>query len=154
MSVHIIAEAGSNHNGQTDLALELNKVAFDAGADSVKFQIIYPEGLYRSGVYSYGHYDIKDVLKIRQDGVLTDDEWRLIYDHANNLGINFSASVFDTKGLELLLEMDPSYIKLASSDLNNLRFLREVAARKKTMIVSGKPCCSRRRCSCRRCSRR
>jgi N,N'-diacetyllegionaminate synthase len=136
MSTHIIAEAGSNYNGSQELALELCQVAFAAGADSVKFQIIYPEGLYRSGDYSYGHYDIKNVLKIRQNGVLSDDEWLSIHQHAIKIGIDFSASVFDKKGLELLLSMNPPYIKIASCDLNNLRLLREVAAYNKTMVVS------------------
>jgi len=35
---YIIAEAGVNHNGQLDLALELVKQAKATGADCVKFQ--------------------------------------------------------------------------------------------------------------------
>lgn len=136
MTVHVIAEAGSNYNGSADLAFQLNRVALDAGADSVKYQIIYPEGLYRTGVYAYGHYDINDVLRIRQKGVLTDEEWWSVRNNAHEIGIDFSASVFDTKGLDLLMAMDPPYIKTASSDLNNSRFLREIAARGKTMVVS------------------
>lgn len=136
MAVHVIAEAGSNYNGSVDLAFKLNDVAKNAGADSVKYQIIYPEGLYRTGEYAYGHYDIKNVLRTRQEGVLKDEQWRLIRDNALGIGIDFSASVFDTKGLNLLMEMNPPYVKIASSDLNNLRFLREVAARTGTMVVS------------------
>ncbi len=136
MSVHIIAEAGSNYNGSTELAFHLNSVALSAGANSIKYQIIYPEGLYRKGVYNYGHYDIKEVIKIRQDGVLTDDEWLTVHNDATNKGISFSASVFDKRGLDLLLSMNPAYIKIASSDLDNLRFLREVAKYGKTMVIS------------------
>ena len=61
MRVHIIAEAGSNYNGSVSLAKQLNSVAAAAKADSVKYQIIYPEGLYRPGKYAYGHYDIGEV---------------------------------------------------------------------------------------------
>lgn len=136
MSVHVIAEAGSNYNGSVEMAMRLNRIAFDAGADSVKFQIIYPEGLYRSGEYPYGHYDIKEVLRIRQAGVLKDEDWLAVRNNAQEMGIDFSASVFDKKGLALLMAMNPNYVKTASSDLNNLRFLREVAAYGKTMIVS------------------
>ena len=44
--IHIIAEAGTNHNADATLGRRLIDVAQEAGADSVKFQIIYPEGLY------------------------------------------------------------------------------------------------------------
>ena len=42
----VIAEAGSNHNGDIDLAKELIDVAADAGADAVKFQTFRAENLY------------------------------------------------------------------------------------------------------------
>jgi len=136
MAVHVIAEAGSNYNGNLALALRLNETAAKARADSVKYQIIYPEGLYLRGEYPYGHYDIKDVWRVREQGVLSDDEWHAICKDARGRGIAFSASVFDTRGLSLLCETDPPYIKTASCDLNNLRLLKEIAARGKTMVVS------------------
>jgi sialic acid synthase SpsE len=136
MAVHVIAEAGSNYNGEVSLALQLNEAAAAARADSVKYQIIYPEGLYLRGEYAYGHYDIKEVWRIREEGVLTDDEWRTVCRDARQRGIDFSASVFDGRGLDLLCELDPPYIKTASCDLNNLRLLRQIAARGRTMVVS------------------
>ena len=49
--VFFVAEAGINHNGSVERALELIKVAKDCGADAVKFQkrtvsrILTKEGL-------------------------------------------------------------------------------------------------------------
>ena len=38
VNVFIIAEAGVNHNGSLDTAKRLSDIAFDAGADAIKFQ--------------------------------------------------------------------------------------------------------------------
>ena len=43
--VWIIAEAGVNHNGSIDRALQLVEVAADAGADVIKFQTFKAEKL-------------------------------------------------------------------------------------------------------------
>jgi len=38
LNVYIIAEAGVNHNGSVDMAMQLIDAAVEAGADAVKFQ--------------------------------------------------------------------------------------------------------------------
>ncbi len=134
--IHIIAEAGTNHNGDLATAKKLVDVAQKTGADSVKFQIIYPYGLYLPGDYWYGHYDIKEVIQIRKDSMLQDEEYHELAAYAKEKGISFTSSVFDTRGLDLLMNFDPPYIKIASCDLNNVRFLQEVAERGKKMIIS------------------
>jgi len=134
--VHIIAEAGSNYNGNPLLAVRLNAVAANAGTDSVKYQIIHTDALYRRGDYAYGPYNIEAVRAIRRRDELAPAEWTEIADDARRRGMAFSASVFDAAGLDLLCSLNPPYIKVASCDLNNLRFLREVAARGRRMVVS------------------
>lgn len=135
-NIHIIAEAGTNHNGDLGKAKELVDIASRAKADSVKFQIIYPWGLYLPGDYEYGHYDIKKVIQIREDGMLKDEEYDELAAYCKEKEIAFTASVFDERGLDLLLKFDPPYVKLASCDLNNIRFLKQVAERGKKMIIS------------------
>ncbi len=134
--IHIIAEAGTNHNGQLNKAKKLVDIATNAQADSVKFQIIFPWGLYLPGNYEYGHYDIKKVIKIREEGMLADSDYDVLANYCKEKNIAFSASVFDEKGLEILMKFDPPYIKIASCDLNNIRFLRQVAERGKRMVIS------------------
>lgn len=134
--IHIIAEAGTNHNGSKEKAKELIDVAARAKADSVKFQIINPWGLYLPGEYSYGHYDIKKVIQLRESTVLSDDTYRELANYCQEKGITFSSSVFDKAGLDLLCSLDPPYIKIASCDLNNLRFLRQVAETGRKVVLS------------------
>lgn len=136
MAVHVIAEAGSNYNGSVVLARRLNEAAAAAGADSVKYQIINTDLLYRQGNYTYGHYKIEDIRAVRRRDELPDESWRLIFADARAQGIGCSASVFDERGLDLLESFDPPYIKIASCDLNNHRFLRLVASRRRKMVVS------------------
>lgn len=133
---HIIAEAGVNHNGKLKNAKLLIDVAADANADSVKFQIINPYGLYLPGQYKYGHYDISKVIENRFSTVLTDEEYRTLYQYCELKNIGFSASIFDNKGLALLDSLNPSYIKIASCDLTNIRLLRSVAQTGRKMILS------------------
>jgi N,N'-diacetyllegionaminate synthase len=135
-NVHIIAEAGTNHNGNPKLAKILIDTAVKARADSVKFQIINPEHLYLPGKYKFGHYDITEVIAIRQKTRLADEVYRDLAEYAKNQGIAFSASVFDPEGLNLLASMNPPYIKIASTDLNNILFLRKVAEKGIKMIIS------------------
>jgi len=133
---YIIGEAGVNHNGKMDYAHKLIDIAKEAGADSVKFQIINPWGLYLPGEYSYGHYDIEDVIKNRMSTVLTDQQYLTLKEYSDAKEIDFSGSVFDEKGLELLHSFNPQYIKIASCDLTNIRLLRQVAATGIRMILS------------------
>lgn len=137
---YVIAEVGANHNGSFETAKELIEMAASSKADSIKFQIIFPEGLYLSEFYEAGTYRPNPVIEQRRKLMLRDGDYLKLSEHANSMGIDFSASVFDEKGLDLLLECRPAYIKIASCDLNNLTFLRkasEKAGRKGvSMIIS------------------
>lgn len=135
-NIHIIAEAGTNNNGSLEKAKNLSLIAKRAGADSVKFQIIYPWGLYLPGDYEYGKYDIRKVIEIREKGVLKDSEYFDLNSYCASIGIPFTSSVFDKRGLDLMLSLNPPYIKLASCDINNVRFLREIASCGKPIVIS------------------
>ena len=134
--IHLIGEAGTNHNGSHEMARQLVEVAVEAKADSIKFQIIYPEGLYLPKLYQDGVYQDNEVFSIRAANKLTDGEYRELAAYCAERGIPFTASVFDRHGLDLLDELDVPYIKTASCDLNNSPFLMEAAERGRRMIIS------------------
>ena len=64
--VYVVAEIGINHNGDLDLAHKLIDGAATAGADAVKFQIVYASELAQPG---NPHYDTFLSLE------LSDSEW-------------------------------------------------------------------------------
>lgn len=134
--IHIIAEAGTNHNASRQTAEKLIDAAADAGADSVKFQIIYPEGLYVPKLRQNGHFEENAVIATRRAGMLADDDYRALASYSRERGIPLSASVFDRRSLDLLRELDPPYIKIASCDLNNSPLLKAAAECGKKLIVS------------------
>lgn len=137
--VHIIAEAGTNHGGQREVAERLVDIAHGAAADSVKFQIIYPEGLYLPKFFRNGEvngYVDNEVFHLRAAGMLRDDDYRELTEYCWGKNLRMSASVFDRRSLDLLCEFDPYYIKIASCDLNNTYLLKMVAERGRKMIVS------------------
>jgi sialic acid synthase SpsE len=134
--VHIIAEAGTNHNGSLVKGKALTDLASKAKADSIKYQMIDPDHLYLPGQYQFGTYDINKVRDMRRRFMLTDAVYAQLAEYANDCGLSFSASIFDEQGLNLLSTLNPPYIKIASTDLNNVRLLRKVAEKGIRLILS------------------
>lgn len=136
MNIQIIAEAGSNHNGNLDLAYKLIDSAYTAKADIVKFQIINPKSLYVPYYWKDGEKIENIVFNRRKGETFTYDEWRLINNYANNKGIKFTASVFDKEGVDFLTSLNAPLIKLASSDLNNIELINYISKKDIPLIMS------------------
>jgi N,N'-diacetyllegionaminate synthase len=134
--LHIIAEAGTNHNGSVQLAGRLVRVAASSGANSVKFQIIYPQGLYLPQMFNQGRYIDNEVFQKRAATMLSDDEYREVAELCRKIEIPFAASVFDLRGIDLLDQLDTPYFKIASCDLNNSHLLKQAAERGRRMVIS------------------
>ena len=117
--MEIIAEAGSNHNGSIEDALRLVNLAARANAASVKFQFIFPEGLYVPKYYNNGEFLENEVFKQREREQLEEAEWRIVWKHCEDLDLPVFASVFCSKGVELLKSLGSKTVKVASTDLNN-----------------------------------
>lgn len=132
----IIAEAGSNHNGDPDRACELIDLAVRAGANSVKFQFILADGLYLRDFHDGKGYVPNPVYDQRKTEEMSEDEWTHIWAHAQTRGIAVSASVFCEGGLALLHRLGASYVKIASTDLTNHALISRACALFRRVIVS------------------
>lgn len=135
-AIHVIAEAGTNHNASPATACQLADAALAAGADSIKFQLIYPEGLYLPSLHTANGLVTNEVFELRRQGMLDDNSWREVAAYCKEIGLPVSWSVFDVRGLDFLDELDAPYIKIASCDLNNGPLLREAGSRNRPLVLS------------------
>ena len=132
----IIAEAGSNHNGDPQRALELIDVAATANATSIKFQFIIPEGLYVPEFVDGSHRMRNAVFDQRRREQISESDWKAIWEHAKRRNIPASASVFCGHGIELLRGLGAPYVKIASTDLTNHSLIAAACRSFQRVIVS------------------
>ncbi len=138
--VFVIAEAGVNHDGDAERALELVEAAAAAGADAVKFQTFDPAALVaartRPARYQNERAGAVDQRAMLEGLVLGEPELRLVAEHAARTGIIFLSTPFDEAAADLLQRLDVVAYKVGSGDLTNLPFLASLARRGRPMIVS------------------
>ena len=132
----IIAEAGSNHNGNKENAKKLIELAYAAGASSIKFQFIFPEGLYLPYTQVDGKMEKSVVFDIRKKEQLTRAAWEEVWLHAKTVGIPISASVFCSQGVSLLKHLGAEYVKIASTDLTNISLINLACQNFNDVIIS------------------
>lgn len=132
----VIAEAGSNHNGDLAQALRLIDVAAECGADAVKFQVFRAERLYprSAGISNYLNvprpiYDVIAELELPLGWLPA------LAASCRERRIQFLASAFDEASVDALDPFVTGY-KIASYEMTHEPLLRYVAAKRRPMIVS------------------
>jgi N-acetylneuraminate synthase/N,N'-diacetyllegionaminate synthase len=139
--VYVIAEAGVNHNGRMDLAVQLIDVAAAAGADAVKFQtfklasVVSPDTplaeYQKTNTGQSG--SMQDMLK---DLELSYDQFEALAAHARKAGITFLSTAFDVESIEFLARIGVQMFKLPSGELTNPTLVRAVGRYNRPTIVS------------------
>jgi N-acetylneuraminate synthase len=132
----IIAEAGSNHNGNLEQAFRLIDVAVEAQADAVKFQLfraskLYPKSAGRSDYLKLDKsiYDVINEMEMPY-------EWLPdLANYCQEQGIMFLASPFDEESVDQLDPYVPAY-KIASYEMTHLPLVRHIARKGKPTIIS------------------
>ena len=117
----IIAEAGTGHVGPNDAwrrvdAQILIEAAAKAGADMVKCQAFFDEPL-----FCPVEGDEKRWERWRNT-FLSPGDWLNLHQHAKEAGIDLILSVFSETGVNLLKEMKPRYVKVASRATNSFPY--------------------------------
>ncbi len=136
----VIAEAGVNHGGSAEVALQLVDAAASAGADAVKFQSFRTELLVHEDA-PQAEYQRRNAPAANQAEMLRGLEFspeahRLVAERCTDRNIEFLSTPFDPPSLELLLELGVQRLKVASGELVNAPMLLRMARTGLPMIVS------------------
>lgn len=136
----IIAEAGSNHNKDLKLALELIDAAAEAKADAVKFQLFKGEKHYsrKTPAFQYLHDKgiTKNIVDLLKDLELPPEWLGQMRDHAKKRGIILFSSVTSADDVDLCVSLDLPAIKLASFELVDIPLIAYAAKTQKPLILS------------------
>ena len=136
---YVIAEAGSNHNRDLDIARKLIDVAAEAGADAVKFQTYSGSALYSSKAPEFEYLgDVSDKRphELLEDIALPRDWQPLLAEHARAREIEFLSSPFDTAAVDELDALDVAAFKIASFELVDLPFIHYVGGKSRPVVFS------------------
>ncbi|MDW7650512.1 MAG: N-acetylneuraminate synthase family protein [Bacillota bacterium] len=122
--VFIIAEAGVNHNGSVNNAIQLVDAALNAGADAIKFQL-----------FNTAKLNVKNnsLLKSLE---FSKEKMAAIKQYCDQSGILFLCTPFDEESASTLQRLNVEAFKIGSGDLTNLPLLNCVASFRKPIILS------------------
>lgn len=143
--VFIIAEAGDNHNGNYNLALQLVDKAAEAGADCVKFQTFITENViskfaqkadYQKETTGEGESQYDMVKKLE----LSFEQFRSIQKYCKEKKIMFLSTPFDLDSIDFLEEIEIPFWKIPSGEITNLPYLEKIAKTGKDIVLSTGMC--------------
>ena len=138
--VFLIAEAGVNHNGQLDVALQLVDAARAAGADAVKFQTFRAEDLALPGTataaYQQGATGETDQFAMLRKLELSAEQHQIVAAHCARVGIEFMSTPFSEDAVDLLVSLGVRRLKISSGEIVNRPLLTKAAATGLPLILS------------------
>lgn len=121
---YFIAEMNTSHFGKISVAKDMIVAAKKAGADCVKFQSWSAETLYSAEYYRENPIAKRFVKKFSLD----DGALKTLAKFSNDVGIDFSSTPYSIEeAIFLKNECDVPFIKIASMELNNHIFLKQLA---------------------------
>ena len=139
--VFIIAEAGVNHNGKIENAIEMISVAKESGADAIKFQTAVPELVmtvnaekadYQIDLTEKTESQLEMVKKIH----LPLKDYKILKAECELTNIEFMSTPFDHESIKLLADLGLERFKIPSGEITNLPYLRHVGRLGKSVIMS------------------
>lgn len=139
---YIIAEIGSNHNGDMALCRRLIDAAAEAGAHAAKFQswseasLIAEEEYARNTQYSDKKKHFGTLREMVRAYQFTAEQHQEAKKYCDARGIAFCSTPFSPEEADLLETLDVPFFKIASMDIVHLPLLRHVARKQRPVVIS------------------
>jgi len=133
----IIAELGTSHNADINKAKEMTEAAGKAGADCVKFQMVFADEILHPNTGEVSLPGGKIRLYDRFKALETPLEFYAeIKEYAESLGLLFLCTPFGLKSASILKKIEPKFVKIASPELNYTALLEEIAGWNLPVLLS------------------
>ena len=139
---YVIAEVGSNHNGDMNLCRQLIDAAALAGAHAVKFQSWTDTSLIAEEEYAHNtdysdkkkHFgSLREMVSAYQ---LTANQHLEAHAYCCDRGIAFCSTPFSIEEVDLLESLSVPFFKIASMDIVHLPLLKYVARKQRPILIS------------------
>lgn len=130
--IKVIAEIGSNHNGDVALAKKMIDVAVECGADAVKFQTFKSEALVSTyapmASYQKNNLGVEESqLEMLRKLELSQSDYMKLFAYADFKGVEMFSTPFDIPSVDFLTGLGMKVIKIPSGEITNLPFLEHIS---------------------------
>ncbi len=136
----VVGEAGINHNGKLDTAMEMIYVAKATGCDAIKFATLkaaeFCNPAHTIGYYYQGKYVEEREIDMFRRAELPDSAWLALKAECDRAGIVFFSTPQNVSDLDLLLKVGVPCIKIGSDDLTNHALIKAYASHGLPVILS------------------
>lgn len=134
MKTLVIAEAGSNHNQDLQIAKRLVIEAKASGCDICKFQTYTANNLFSKKANRVnGYVNIHKIFKTME----LPREWQKeLKVYCDDLGIEFMSTPFDEIAVDQLYKLGVKRFKISGFESTDLRFIKYVASTGLPLIIS------------------
>lgn len=136
MTLIIIAEIGSVHDGSFGNAKKLIEAAAVAGADIVKFQTHIAEAETLADAPAPGYFKAEPRMAYFRRTGFSLPQWKELKAHAAECGVGFLSSPFSEAAVDLLEEVGVDAYKIPSGEVSNIPMLQHIAATRKPVYLS------------------
>jgi N,N'-diacetyllegionaminate synthase len=143
--VVIIAEAGVNHNGSLDMAMQLIDAAAEAGVDYVKFQTFKADKLVSrdAGMADYQKTNTgtdESQYEMLRKLELSAEHHEVLNAYCKKKHVEFLSTAFDLDSIDLLVSMGITLGKVPSGEITNKPYLEKMARSFERIIISTGMC--------------